>query len=80
MSPSPDDPFGMSAARAAKAHVRDLLAGDSRVNGIGISRGGGQYSVKVNVVSDHDLPDVPADVDGVPVKVAVVGRISARAS
>ncbi|GAB7191839.1 hypothetical protein NUM3379_25470 [Kineococcus sp. NUM-3379] len=80
MSPSPDDPFGRSAARAAKAHVRDMLAGDSRVNGVGITRGGDRYAVKVNVVSGHDLPDVPSSVDGVPVTVAVVGRISARAS
>ena len=70
----------MSAARAAKAHVRHLLAGDSRVNGVGITRAEDSYAVKVNVVSSQDVPDLPDAVDGVPVKVAVVGRISARAS
>lgn len=70
----------MSAARAAKAHVRQMLAGDDRVNGIGITRAEDSYAVKVNVVSSHDLPEVPDVVDGVPVKVAVVGHISARAS
>ena len=77
MSPSPDDPFGMSAARAAKAHLRGLLAGDPRVNGVGITRAEDSYAVKVNVLSADDVPDVPDAVDGVPVQLAVVGRISA---
>jgi hypothetical protein len=58
--------------------VRSLLAGDHRVNGIGITRSADHYAVKVNVVSDTDVPDLPEAVDGVPVRVAVVGRISAR--
>ena len=80
MTPSPDDHFGMSAARAAKAHVRSMLAGDQRVNGIGITRAEDSYAVKANVVSGPDLPDLPDVVDGVPVKLARVGRISTRAS
>ncbi|NIZ93337.1 hypothetical protein [Kineococcus rubinsiae] len=71
---------GASAARAAKAHVRQLVAGDSRVNGVGLSRASGRWSVKVNVVDDADHPDLPTAVDGVPVRVTAVGRISARAS
>ncbi|NAZ82177.1 hypothetical protein GTR02_10140 [Kineococcus sp. R8] len=74
------DPTGASAARAAKAHVRQLVAGDSRVNGIGLSRQSGGWAVKVNVVDDADSPELPATVDGVPVRVTAVGRISARAS
>ncbi|GAA4966725.1 hypothetical protein [Kineococcus glutinatus] len=77
---SPDDPFGRAAAQAAKARVQDLFGADSRVQGVGIARRSGTYGVKVNVVSEQDVPDLPDAVDGVPVLVAAVGRISARAS
>jgi len=71
---------GASAARAAKAHVRRLVAGDSRVNGVGLSRASGAWAVKVNVVDGADHPELPPTVDGVEVRVTAVGRISARAS
>ena len=77
MTASPDDPSGRSAARAAKARVSSLLAGDARVNGVGITRAADRYAVRVNVVSGADVPDLPETVDGVPVRVAVVGRIRA---
>lgn len=69
---------GADAARAAKAHVKAMVSGDARVNGIGLTRaGGGTWAVKVNVVDADDRPDLPDHVDGVPVRFAAVGRVSA---
>ena len=69
-----------NAARAAKSQVQDLVGGDPRVNGIGLTHVGAVWAVKVNVVDDQDHPDLPNAVDGVPVVVRGVGGISARAS
>lgn len=66
----------MDAARAAKAHVKRLVADDPRVNGIGLSRSGGGWAVKVNVVDESDYPELPETVDGVLVRVAAIGRVS----
>jgi hypothetical protein len=68
------------AARAAKSHVQDLVGGDPRVNGVGLTHVGADWAVKVNVVDDSDCPSLPHDVDGVRVVVRAVGRISVRAS
>ena len=65
-----------SAARAAKTQISQLVAGDPRVNGIGLTRSSGDWAVKVNVVDGDDYPDLPDAVDGVGVRVAVVGRIT----
>jgi len=75
-STSPD----ANVARAAKAQVRSLVAGDPRVNGIGLTHAGGDWAVKVNVVDEQDHPDLPDTIDGVPVVVRGVGVISVRAS
>jgi hypothetical protein len=66
------------AARAAKHHLREQLAGDSRVNGIGLTRWHDGYAVRVNVVDAADAPDLPKTVDGVPVRVVVVGQVAAQ--
>ncbi|WP_432508119.1 hypothetical protein [Kineococcus esterisolvens] len=70
---------GVGAARAAKAHVRQLVGGDSRVNGVGLTKLDAAWAVKVNVADDADRPDLPEAVDGVPVLVHGVGRITPRA-
>jgi hypothetical protein len=67
---------GRNAARAAKVHVQGLVGGDPRVNGVGLTHADGDWAVKVNVVDDQDYPDLPGDVDGVPVLVRGVGVIS----
>ncbi len=64
------------AARAAKQRLREQLAGDSRVNGIGLTRWQNGYAVRVNVVDPADAPDLPDTVEGVPVRVVVVGPIT----
>lgn len=75
MSSPGSDP--RAAARAAKDVLRSRLAGDARVNGIGITRESSTYAVKVNVVDDADRPDLPPDVDGVPVRVVAIGSVTA---
>ncbi|WP_432537091.1 hypothetical protein [Kineococcus arenarius] len=77
MAPSSRGEVG--AARAAKAHVRQMVGGDSRVNGIGLTKLERSWAVKVNVTDDTDRPELPDAVDGVPVLVRGTGRITPRA-
>lgn len=77
---SPIEPIVCSdrdAARAAKEVLGHRLGDDPRVNGIGITFWHGGYAVRVNVVDGADQPDLPEEVDGVPVRVAVIGRVVA---
>ncbi|MEJ5915484.1 hypothetical protein [Pseudokineococcus sp. 1T1Z-3] len=78
-SPAPAPAQGPSreAARAAKDRLAPSLADDPRVNGVGVVRWRSAYAVRVSVVTQEDLPEVPAEVDGVPVRVAAVGRVVA---
>lgn len=66
-----------NTARAAKSQVHDLVRGDPRVNGIGLTHEGASWAVKVNVLDSSDYPELPSAVDGVPVVVRDVGGISA---
>jgi hypothetical protein len=64
---------GLEEARAAKAALADALRGHPAVNGIGIARAGDGYELKVNL----RIPaEVPEEIDGVPVRSAVVGAIT----
>ncbi|WP_432496268.1 hypothetical protein [Kineococcus auxinigenes] len=81
---SPGDTSGVApssrgevgAARAAKAHVRQLVGGDSRVNGIGLTKWERSWAVRVNVADDADRPELPEAVDGVPVLVRGIGPVT----
>jgi hypothetical protein len=68
--------IGLDQARAAKERAKVLLAEKASVVGIGITRAGDGYGVKVNLVAppaaDDDLPD---SIDGVPIRIEVVGPI-----
>jgi hypothetical protein len=66
-------------ARAAKAKALTVFGDLVRVNGVGITRVGGGYGVKVNL-SQHPPKGVrlPHEVDGVPVRVEYVGPITKR--
>jgi len=61
-------------ARAAKAKVLAAFGDDPAVVGIGITRIGEGYGVKLNLETPP-APDanLPKDVDGVPIRVEVVG-------
>jgi hypothetical protein len=66
----------LEQARAAKAHAEAVFTPLARVAGIGITRIDGGYDVKVNL-REPPAPDVtlPQAVDGVPVRIEVVGAI-----
>lgn len=67
---------GLARARRAKEHAKELLGGRADLAGIGISRVGAGWAVKVNLSrADAEAAAIPAEIDGVPVVVAVVGRV-----
>lgn len=64
-------------ARKAKEHVRGIAAGFAGVTGIGLARVGGSYAVKVNL-RGSERPEMPPQVDGVPVVYEQTGPITPR--
>jgi hypothetical protein len=69
----------LERARAAKAAVLRCYEALGTVVGVGVTRAGDDYAVKVNL-REPPPPHVelPAVVDGVPVRVEVVGTIRKR--
>ncbi|MGB0093061.1 MAG: hypothetical protein WBP81_11085 [Solirubrobacteraceae bacterium] len=65
----------LDQARAAQHQLLERLAAETVVNGIGITRVGDDYGVKVNLRERSAQLDIPASVGGVQVTVEVVGRI-----
>ena len=69
----------LDQARAAKSKALALLQDAPAVVGVGIARRNGGYCVKVNVSHAPAVPEaVPASIDGVPVRVEVVGVLTKR--
>lgn len=46
--------------------------------GLGLTKIGEGYAIRVNLETDAAVADVPAEFDGVPVDVEVVGRVQAH--
>jgi hypothetical protein len=72
-------PISLEQARAAKESAKVLLAALPGVVGVGITKVGEDYALKVNLRAP--LPagmSVPERIGDVPVKVEVVGRIARR--
>jgi hypothetical protein len=67
----------LEAARAAKSKVAALLAA-LPVVGVGITRIGSGYGLKVNLSKSVAADAVPKQVDDVPIKLEVVGEIRKR--
>ncbi len=70
---------GLDEARAAKERAKAIFANNTSVVGIGITRVGDGYGVKVNL----DAPlaanaEFPETIDGVPIRMEVVGPIRPR--
>lgn len=66
----------LEEARAAKVHAREVFEPLARVAGVGITRVADGYGVKVNLTTAPDPGvELPDEVDGVPVRVEVVGVI-----
>lgn len=64
-------------ARDAKSHLRAALAGRRGVRGVGLTPTPAGYCLQVDVERDRDGDGVPDAIDGVPVRVRVVGAIRA---
>jgi len=64
----------LKTARAAKKHLVDVIGSQPNVNGVGIAPVNGGWALKVNLRSDRSRAKIPPEVDGVDVKVEVVGR------
>lgn len=60
-------------ARAAKQRASALLAGERRVNGIGVGRVEGGFCVRVDLLEPLPSSAVPSVLDGVPVRMTVTG-------
>jgi hypothetical protein len=71
------NPATLEQARAAKAKAESLLSRNRRVNGIGVTRRGKGWGVKVNL-SGATRANLPSEIDGVPVLVELVGKIAKR--
>ncbi len=63
-------------ARAAKAKAEATFRRLGKVAGVGITPLGSGYGIKVNL-TEEPAPGVvlPGDVDGVPVRVEIVGAV-----
>lgn len=70
------DASDLEAARAAKSKALEVFKHIGPVSGVGISRRGGAYVVKVNLESEPDgAAQLPQHIDGVPVVIHIVGKI-----
>jgi hypothetical protein len=71
--------IGLDEARAAEERARSIFAGKASVVGIGLTRVGDGYGVKVDLEGPPaPQADLPETIDGVPVRIEVVGTIRPR--
>jgi hypothetical protein len=69
--------FTLDEARSAKQHVLSVFAPLVDVVGVGVTREGPGYAVKVNLRSPPPLGvKLPRNVGGIPVRVEVVGFLA----
>jgi hypothetical protein len=69
----------LEQARAAKTRALQYFETLGTVVGVGVTRVDDDYAVKINLREPlADGVDVPAEIDGVPVRVEVVGPIRKR--
>lgn len=68
----------LEEARAAKPEAQSVFGRLAKLAGVGITRIGEGYGLKVNLESAADGV-LPKEVAGVPVQVEVVGRLRKRA-
>lgn len=68
----------LERARKAKRVVQSKLEGCGTVTGIGITRTGGEYAVKVNLAEPEPDREIPTEVDGVQVCIEITGPLRKR--
>ncbi len=64
-------------AREAKAVASQYLPPGVKISGLGITRMGGAYALKVNLFEEPHVA-LPGDILGIKVLYSVVGRVKAR--
>ncbi len=69
-----EKPATLDDVRAVKAQAHALFSGLANVVGVGITRIGAGYGLKINL-GEKCSSDLPTHVGGVPVQVEVVGQI-----
>ena len=71
----------LEAARAVKERAKEIFSRYGSVNGIGLTRLGECYAVKVNFESEPlDRASLPQNIEGVPVVIQVIGPLHKQAS
>jgi hypothetical protein len=68
----------LDQARLAKTHVGEIFRRFGQVAGVGLTKFDHGYAVKINLVTATNQEALPTEVDGVPVRVEVVGAIRKR--
>lgn len=68
----------INQARSAKIKLTDATRTVSGVVGVGITKIGASYAVKINLQSKQPIHHLPSEIDGVPVVYDVTGTISSR--
>jgi hypothetical protein len=66
----------MDKARAAKMKVLSKVRSIRGVNGVGLTKVGDRYAVKINLSNALQEGTLPDEIDGVPVVSEIVGTIS----
>lgn len=72
------DAVDLKRARAAQDRLADAVGDRPGVNGVGLARADGGYVLKVNVRTSAARDAIPAEMDGVPVRVQTVGPVRKR--
>ena len=72
-------PATMHQARAAKLKAARQVSALAPVVGVGITRVGAGYGIKVNLKEETSAA-LPRSVDGVPLRFELTGRIRKRAN
>jgi hypothetical protein len=71
-----NSPTAYEKARAAKQKAKAVFADLDSVNGIGLTRRSGRYTVKVLLEGElREIDKQPHNIDGVPVVFQVVGKV-----
>lgn len=66
----------LEAARNAKEKAKEIFSRFGFINGVGLTRQGEGYAVKVNFASEpRDRSDMPNAIEGIPVIIDVVGPL-----
>jgi hypothetical protein len=70
----------LNAARGAKEKAKQIFSQFGTVKGIGLTKMGERYAVKINFESEpHDRDRMPREVEGVPVVVQITGPLRKQA-